>query len=65
MKNIIEVSNISRHYKVGTQVVKAIDTISVDIKKNEYVSVMGASGSGKSTFDEYYWMSRLTYWWEV
>ena len=49
MKNIIEVSNISRHYKVGTQVVKAIDTISVDIKKNEYVSFMGASGSGKST----------------
>ena len=49
MKNIIEVSNISRHYNVGSQVVKALDTITVDIRKNEYVSFMGASGSGKST----------------
>ena len=49
MKNIIEVKDISRHYFVGKQIVKAIDSISVDIKKNEYVSFMGASGSGKST----------------
>ena len=49
MKNIIEVSNISRHYSVGKQIVKALDSISVNIKKNEYVSFMGASGSGKST----------------
>jgi|TARA_B100001113_G_scaffold351461_2_gene350567 putative ABC transport system ATP-binding protein len=49
MKNIIEVQDISRHYFVGTQTVKALDSISVDIKKNEYVSFMGASGSGKST----------------
>ena len=49
MKNIIEVQDISRHYNVGKQTVKALDTITVDIKKNEYVSFMGASGSGKST----------------
>ena len=49
MKNIIEVKDISRHYFVGKQIVKAIDSISVDIKTNEYVSFMGASGSGKST----------------
>ncbi len=49
MKNIIEVQDISRHYFVGTQTVKALDSITVDIKKNEYVSFMGASGSGKST----------------
>ena len=49
MKNIIEVSEISRHYNVGKQIVKALDSISVNIKKNEYVSFMGASGSGKST----------------
>tara|TARA_Y100000996_G_scaffold410744_1_gene393640 strand:+ start:532 stop:1215 length:684 start_codon:yes stop_codon:yes gene_type:complete len=49
MKNIIEVKDISRHYFVGQQTVKALDSITVDIKKNEYVSFMGASGSGKST----------------
>ena len=49
MKNIIEVQDISRHYCVGQQTVKALDSITVDIKKNEYVSFMGASGSGKST----------------
>ena len=49
MNNIIEVQDISRHYFVGQQTVKALDSITVDIKKNEYVSFMGASGSGKST----------------
>ena len=49
MKNIIEVHDISRHYQVGQQIVKALDSITVDIKRNEYVSFMGASGSGKST----------------
>ena len=49
MKNIIEVQDISRHYQVGQQIVKALDSITVDIKTNEYVSFMGASGSGKST----------------
>ena len=39
MKNIIEVKDISRHYFVGKQIVKAIDSISVDIKKmNMYPS---------------------------
>ena len=49
MNNIIEVKDISRHYSVGKQTVKALDSITVDIKRNEYVSFMGASGSGKST----------------
>ena len=49
MKNIIEVKDISRHYFVGEQIVKALDSITVNIKQNEYVSFMGASGSGKST----------------
>jgi|TARA_B110000438_G_scaffold92534_1_gene92023 putative ABC transport system ATP-binding protein len=49
MKDIIKVNGISRHYNVGKQIVKAIDSISVNIKSNEYVSFMGPSGSGKST----------------
>ncbi len=49
MKDIIKVSNISRHYNVGKQIVKALDSITVNVKRNEYISFMGPSGSGKST----------------
>jgi len=46
---VIKIRDIAKHYQVGTQLVKAIRTISLDIHKNEYVALMGPSGSGKST----------------
>ncbi len=46
---IIEIQDIKKHFKVGTQVVKALKGITLDIYKNEYVGLMGTSGSGKST----------------
>ncbi|MCK9290664.1 MAG: ABC transporter ATP-binding protein [Bacteroidales bacterium] len=46
---MIHLTGISRHYKVGTEVVKALRTIDLVIHKNEYVALMGPSGSGKST----------------
>jgi putative ABC transport system ATP-binding protein len=48
-QKIIRLTDIKKFYKVGTQVVKALQTITLDIYKNEYVALMGASGSGKST----------------
>ncbi len=48
-EEIISLSNIAKHYKVGTEVVKALRSISLTIYKNEYVALMGPSGSGKST----------------
>lgn len=48
-QKIIRLIDIKKYYKVGTQVVKALQTITLDIYKNEYVALMGASGSGKST----------------
>lgn len=48
-EEIIRLIDIKRHYQVGTEVVKALQSISVSIHKNEYVALMGPSGSGKST----------------
>ena len=48
-KILISLTNISKHYKVGTEIIKALKSISLEIHKNEYVAIMGASGSGKST----------------
>ena len=49
MSKMIETSEIARMYKMGTEVVHALETISISIDKGEYVAFMGPSGSGKST----------------
>lgn len=48
-EEIIRLEDASRFYKVGTETVKALDTVTMSIYKNEFVALMGASGSGKST----------------
>ena len=49
MDKLIELQDIKKHYKVGTQIVKALQSISLSVGENEYVAIMGSSGSGKST----------------
>ena len=46
---IIRLENVTKHYRVGPEKIRALDGVSLDVDRNEYVAVMGTSGSGKST----------------
>src|SRR5687768_18083084 len=46
---IIETNQISRIYKMGTEMVNALQSISISIDRGEYCAFMGPSGSGKYT----------------
>lgn len=48
-ENVIELKGIRKVYKTGDEDTAALDGIDLDVKKGEFVAVMGPSGSGKST----------------
>ncbi|WP_299129983.1 ABC transporter ATP-binding protein [uncultured Winogradskyella sp.] len=47
--NVIEIRGIIRDFKLGQEIVHVLKGIDLDIKRGEYVAIMGPSGSGKST----------------
>lgn len=49
MENILKVQNIEKYYGSKSNITKAIDNISFDVDKGEFVGIMGPSGSGKTT----------------
>ncbi len=47
--SLIKLSGITKHYAMGSQVVRALDGIDITVAKNDYLAFIGSSGSGKST----------------
>ncbi|NLF19504.1 MAG: ABC transporter ATP-binding protein [Lentisphaerae bacterium] len=47
---LIHTEDVRRHYRLGDEVVRALDGVTADIYEGEFLSIMGPSGSGKSTF---------------
>ncbi|HBF1432014.1 TPA: energy-coupling factor transporter ATPase, partial [Clostridioides difficile] len=52
MDNIVKVNNISFEYITDEAKLKAIDDLSLDVKKGEFVAIIGHNGSGKSTLSK-------------
>ena len=49
-KPVIRVKNVYKIFKLGHERVRALNGVSVDIYKGQFVAIVGTSGSGKSTF---------------
>lgn len=54
MEKILEVKNIEKYYGTKTNLSKAIDNISFEVNKKEFVGIMGASRKWKNYFIKLY-----------
>lgn len=49
MKSLLKIKDVTKYYGTGQVVTKALDGITFEVAKGDFVAIMGASGSGKST----------------
>jgi putative ABC transport system ATP-binding protein len=49
MSGLLETENLTKHYKMGDTVVRALDGVSIRVDEGEFLALLGTSGSGKST----------------
>ena len=47
--SFIRFQNVTREYKVGSNVIKALNSVNLEIRQGEFTVILGPSGSGKST----------------
>ena len=52
MDNIVRVKNVSFEYVTDESIFRALDNLSLDVKKGEFVAIIGHNGSGKSTLSK-------------
>ena len=48
--SFIRFRNVTREYRTGNHVIKALDSVNLDIEQSQFTVIVGPSGSGKSTF---------------
>ena len=48
-ENAVQATAVTRHYPMGTSVIRAVDGVDIEIKAGEFTALLGSSGSGKST----------------
>jgi putative ABC transport system ATP-binding protein len=46
---LVEIRDVTKHYHKGGETIKPLDGVTLDIEEGEFLSLMGASGTGKST----------------
>ena len=54
MGEILKIDSIEKYYGNKGNILKAIDDVSFEVQKGEFVGVMGPSGSGKNNFAKCY-----------
>ena len=50
MEIVLRAQGLCKHYDTGEDTIRALDGLDIEIARGTFVAVMGASGSGKSTF---------------